>query len=559
MALPLMPTWKRNRVTRKLCLVLVLSIVLYMLAYISRMTYMSTESYFSVDRYKQLNTHGQIDTDVAQESCSSENTIFDTPASTLLSDTPEEERKKALQEALDMINTTDIYPPTMNNNLHKAELLSASKCYKDCVYKKPEDDRLLPTSDPKDPNEKYLSYIPHSGLHNQRISLINALLLAKNLGRTLLVPPVMLGEPIHWRNYNSLRSYHQKLSKTRLSECKQYLEPYYNKEVTLDSLPEKCKFSYRYTSLHWDRLFDMSTIKKTVNIRYKDDYEHSTLQQVYGIKESDIYHIKDTSLYEYRITDRKRYAKHRKYQTSIFIGDLAARTERLISFGSLFGSGRFQVTTPENLSMQQFLTRQFVLSESTLPELFSEANAIIQQLGGAQTYLSIHARVGDSIFERFSVQIMGSLWKNLEKYVPLVTSEGERKGPRVSTQSLDRATCFSPPTSSDKAVDWATKTVAPGRPLVFFMATDVMESRQHPLFKPIYEHFPCVVTLNDVFSYPNSSLNSLVNPTDGLRYGRFLVPFLDGLLASRAQEFTGSRWSTFSSYIEFIHNIFISS
>jgi hypothetical protein len=50
---------------------------------------------------------------------------------------------------------------------------------------------IPPTSD-----TRYLSYNPHSGLHNQRIALENAIVLAQQLNRTLLVPFLYLGKPI---------------------------------------------------------------------------------------------------------------------------------------------------------------------------------------------------------------------------------------------------------------------------------------------------------------------------------------------------------------------------
>ncbi|KAI9006642.1 hypothetical protein CLU79DRAFT_779807 [Phycomyces nitens] len=175
--------------------------------------------------------------------------------------------------------------------------------------------------------------------------------------------------------------------------------------------------------------------------------------------------------------------------------------------------------------------------------------------------MSMHARVGESIFEHMSSQTMTKLWKDLQKYTPFVQSRAPRDEPIIpGTSFLDRATCLASPTDPlAMAIDWSKKEVSPGRPLVFFMATDATNPRQHPLFQSIYKGLPCVVTLADVFDYRTSSLHNLVNPSDGLRYGRFLVPLLDGLVASRAQEFTGSSWSTFGFYIRFLHDTFILS
>ena len=53
-----------------------------------------------------------------------------------------------------------------------------------------------PGSLEREPTTKYLSYLPHSGFHNQRIAFENALVMARILNRTLLVPPVRLGKGI---------------------------------------------------------------------------------------------------------------------------------------------------------------------------------------------------------------------------------------------------------------------------------------------------------------------------------------------------------------------------
>src|SRR5690242_15261885 len=52
------------------------------------------------------------------------------------------------------------------------------------------------------PEEKFLAYFSHSGYHNQRIALENALLLAKLLNRTLLLPPAVLGRPLPWASFD---------------------------------------------------------------------------------------------------------------------------------------------------------------------------------------------------------------------------------------------------------------------------------------------------------------------------------------------------------------------
>ncbi|GAA6006516.1 hypothetical protein JCM10207_004959 [Rhodosporidiobolus poonsookiae] len=56
---------------------------------------------------------------------------------------------------------------------------------------------MLPSSLAKehayDPDERFLGYLPHSGFHNQRSALVNALYLGALLNRTVLVPPIWAG------------------------------------------------------------------------------------------------------------------------------------------------------------------------------------------------------------------------------------------------------------------------------------------------------------------------------------------------------------------------------
>lgn len=469
----------------------------------------------------------------------------DTPA-----EKQQQQQQKQRQSVLHKSNFNNDNNNNNSNNKHAEKK-------QDSVYTMASDDEFLPPGDGTDPSEKYLTYLPHSGFHNQRISVINALLLAHRLNRTLLMPPVMLGEAIHWRKYESLDSYHRRLTKANLEYCQDYLDIYYDpgkKEQAASIIPPKCRSSFNYTSLRWDRLFDLTALKQRVRIRYRDDYDKTYLQRTYGIDPQDVYHIRDELLYDYRISDQSGESLG-KYKREIFLYDLAERPERLLSFGSLFGSGRVMHSTPESIELYNFLFKQFVFKPQALPELFAEATDIITRLGGPRSYVSFHARVGDSIFERFSSQVMGKLWSDLQKYTPLVSPPPSFI---LEKNEVNTDLCLAPLETPDTdAIDWTTGQVAPGRPLLMFMATDAKHPRQFPLFEQLYKTFPCVVTLSDLYDYKDSALATLVNPADGIRYGKFLVPFLDGLIASYAQEFTGSMWSTFSSYIRFLHEQYV--
>ena len=60
----------------------------------------------------------------------------------------------------------------------------------------------------RDATAKFVGYLPHSGFHNQRIALENALILSRLMNRTLLMPPVRLSNrPIRYAPFDELRVY----------------------------------------------------------------------------------------------------------------------------------------------------------------------------------------------------------------------------------------------------------------------------------------------------------------------------------------------------------------
>ncbi|KAF9914721.1 hypothetical protein BX616_007691 [Lobosporangium transversale] len=81
-----------------------------------------------------------------------------------------------------------------------------------------------------DPNTKYLTFLPHSGFHNQRTELENALLLARLLNRTLILPKVYLGPPMPWLTFRQLHARLLYQTKIGLEHCRAIIEGQKEKE-----------------------------------------------------------------------------------------------------------------------------------------------------------------------------------------------------------------------------------------------------------------------------------------------------------------------------------------
>lgn len=85
-------------------------------------------------------------------------------------------------------------------------------------------DNAEPRQKSLDPAEKYISFLPHSGFHNQRSELENALVLARLLNRTLIIPKVYLGPPMPWLTFNLLHSRLLYQTKTGLEHCRALID-----------------------------------------------------------------------------------------------------------------------------------------------------------------------------------------------------------------------------------------------------------------------------------------------------------------------------------------------
>lgn len=117
----------------------------------------------------------------------------------------------------------------------------------------PSESESFPTLDPQ---TKYLSFLPHSGFHNQRIALENALLLSKLLNRTLILPPARLGsKPSTYRKFDILLGINRHESKDGLGHCPDALR---RAGKGGGGLPEECGDYFGWTFIGWDWLVDMT-------------------------------------------------------------------------------------------------------------------------------------------------------------------------------------------------------------------------------------------------------------------------------------------------------------
>ena len=118
--------------------------------------------------------------------------------------------------------------------------------------------------------EKFISYLPHSGFHNQHGSLMNAIMLAYLTNRTLIVPPVLV-----YYFPPSYQFYHLYDNLKEILNIKSYRTNHCMKKSKNDDADDYIDGSYcrkryskydKFTMLNWDQIFDLSQVKKYVRI-----------------------------------------------------------------------------------------------------------------------------------------------------------------------------------------------------------------------------------------------------------------------------------------------------
>jgi hypothetical protein len=438
-----------------------------------------------------------------------------------------------------------------------------------------------------DKETKYLAYLPHSGFHNQRIAFENALVLARILNRTLLVPPVRLGKSVlHYGTFENLKEFVASSDKTGLRHCADV--------SSWSTLPVECGDFFDYTFVPWDWLVNLTTVRKQQQLISRWDMTDTWLEHKLRITNNDTFTIKDRHQYHYRFVDNDLFdIAGSRYDESASISLLVQVQQRLLQFGTLHGSSRLRLRVEQNIGIRTQIRKSMVFTNQYLLDI---ATCIGELLGG--DYLAAHIRIGDDHFSRDSMDNVRLIWwKLVHKTLGMTMDEATHLeseltnavGAATPKIPLDIAAIRVPhpspapikvgvPTMQCKGTLHTSKdrTVL-NTPL--YISTDVPHPEGHPALDLFLKTFPCTFFLSD-FKRPNSSsslaaaipvllpqeltntslhssfssplqhLSTLRNPYDGLMLKDFLHPFLDAVVAGRAWAVVGTPGSTFSQFVE---------
>ncbi|KAI7907661.1 uncharacterized protein BX663DRAFT_491610 [Cokeromyces recurvatus] len=406
--------------------------------------------------------------------------------------------------------------------------------------------------------EKFITFLPHSGLHNQRIELINSIVLAKALNRTLILPHINIGKAIPWRP--------TPLSELRLSECTN------SSKRLINSI---CRDFNKYTPVSVEAIFDLSAAYSAgVRIIQRDSMSQSYFRDTWSIPNEDIYRVKDVTRYSYRIYDSKNNQNDlRNFDHRIDLEDLHHRNEKLILFGSLHYTMRLALEEGSYLKwLTENLRKEISISH---PIVIRQALRIVSILGGPDAFVGVHLRQGDGYFKALMDDTLNTLRSTLEQInltpdqilqnpvtvttptPQTLTAEDEEK--LAILKSLHEVKSANKMNLLSQCVAWHKADNHPRLRLIY-MATDTPQPRTK--LKALYNEFPCIFTLSD---FPDIVESTLAMPPlltgnqklddEMMKYGTqissLLFPLIDAEVASHGSSFIGTRRSTFSQYINY--------
>ncbi|KAI8093428.1 uncharacterized protein BX664DRAFT_329685 [Halteromyces radiatus] len=403
--------------------------------------------------------------------------------------------------------------------------------------------------------EKFLTYLPHSGLHNQRIALINSIILAKALNRTLIMPELNLGTATYWRPSEHLPY--------RLDECGDKL--WTTKHKNEDGTPwwsPNC-FDYRnYLPMAVDSIFDLTAAQQQLGVKtiQRRDMKLNYFERYWGVPNDErnrtlVYQVWDHSRYSYQIVDDDDVSMNgsSKFMEQYTLQQLEQHQETFLIFNSLFGSDRLALRSAQWTRTRDFLRQEIGVRQ---PWVLNSSLDIIGRLGGQGAYMSVHIRMGDGIFRKMMDETM-------ERVRQQLIQQDNLHEINQTTLDMIQSLASQPEQRLTACLQLQHQANLHSRLRLIYMTTDAPSP--HQSLPHLFEEFVCLFTLDDFKDIVDATLalrptlldhqhqhhNNHSTKTPPTTKGDIFLPLIDAEVASQASFFVPTPKSTFSGYINY--------
>ncbi|GBC03091.1 hypothetical protein RclHR1_04990014 [Rhizophagus clarus] len=402
------------------------------------------------------------------------------------------------------------------------------------------DSPIIIESKPID-SEKFLTYVPHSGLHNQRIAFEHAVFLAWSLNRTLILPPVLLGKRFGYTDYDTmlnrllpLKTNKSNVEKDCVNEVKDRPE-----ESTQDCI----EFHKSYMLTTWNHLFNLSFIEKHVKIIYNHRVNIPKLvhnQLKIKDEEKDVYYDKlypgYHNFFESSIPPEKiQPIADGRIKKFYILSQFKHQPQKLLVFASLFGPGTFIRQSEKSEDFFHDI-RNSILPKNEI--MLKVAKKIADRMGGTFNYLTFHGRAGDGTYKLLADERIAGVINNLKRDMPDFNKINMTLYNNL-TDSERHKLCFKNIKLDPKAKKFSRLTR-------IYVASDVPKSS--PPLQVIFQTFPCAYMMSD-FEEEIEPLNQVINNVDKQSMYKFILPLVDLMVGSNAKTLYTMGRSTFASYM----------
>ncbi|CAO3656890.1 unnamed protein product [Mucor fragilis] len=433
-------------------------------------------------------------------------------------------------------------------------------------------------SDDDPRQEKFLAYLPHSGLSNQRIELANALLLAALLKRTLIIPPAFLGNVVGWMPMDQLLDHLSWL--TTPKDFDLICQPPTPGDLHSYVQRNKCAEYHQFAAIPWTQLHDFSMLEPYVKMKFVDTVSFTRLQESLNVHDNDTFIHYDDHLYDWRLYQDIEEANailnngsnfvdsftDRKFYKIFTPAHWQQRTERLLHLGGIFGSTRMNMVNPEHIELQQLISSALHYRLDT--PLGETVAGIVQHLGGKASFNAVHFRLRDVPFRKYATENLHQFERNMSiatgtpvpplppynEFGVLTSIPKPPPPPEQAVHLIPQHNLSLPPWSNvceNVSPDFSVSMENVGSRAVVYIATDHRDIRgENSRLLEWFDYFPCTLTLNDIppaLLDPLDKMHCMYNPNKSLK--SFLIPLVDAMVAAHARRIFTTPRSTFSKYI----------
>ncbi|CAO3677759.1 unnamed protein product [Rhizopus stolonifer] len=344
-----------------------------------------------------------------------------------------------------------------------------------------------------------------------------------------------------------------------------------------EPLPAECLNYARWTAIPWTFFYDLEPLSKKIRVIFRNDMSIEWIRDELLDGQEDIYYIKDNTPFDYRVYDlAESHTPLQRFVHRIELDALESIEERLLHFGSVFGSYRVLAQSEEHKELLKLVRRTMVFRN---PVLLETASRVVSQLGGVKQFVGIHLRVGDGVFKaRAGIHIDTIYHQLVNEYTDLTAEEVAKYDPKHAQDRKEDTNYEIKQLRETAVLDDADVPIQVSHPppavlqsrlgssshlncgptdgrndrfakTTIYIATDCPNPRENEMLQKIFKTFPCVFILNDFWD-ELKALSKIKVMEDNVYLESYLIPMIDAIISSQGHSFYGTNSSTFSTYIE---------